>query len=136
MEPRYGQEEGQDLVEYALVLPLFFFLVLSIIELSLLFFDFVTVSNAAREGARAGVVVASDACDAGCVDDIAETAAGRLTTGLLPDRLDVFIRHPDVDIIEVEVRYQAPLLTRMIFEVLGGTGSVEISSTATMVKEG
>lgn len=136
MKPRYGQEKGQDLVEYALVLPLFLFLVLSIIELSLLFFDYVTVSNAAREGARAGVVVASDICDAGCVDDLAETAASRLTTGLLPERLNVFVRHPDVDVVEVEVRYQAPLLTRMIFEVLGGTGSVEISSTATMVKEG
>lgn len=136
MKPRYGQEEGQDLVEYALVLPLFLFLVLSIIELSILFFDYVTVSNAAREGARAGVFVASDACDASCVDDMAELAASRLTTGLLSDRLDVVVRHPDVDIIEVEVRYRAPLMTRMIFEVLGGSGSVEITSTATMVKEG
>jgi Flp pilus assembly protein TadG len=54
MNPRHGQERGQDLVEYALVLPLFLFLAFSIIELSLLFFDYITVSNAAREGARAG----------------------------------------------------------------------------------
>ncbi len=136
MKPRYGQEEGQDLVEYALVLPLFLFLVLTIIELSLLFFDYVTVSNAAREGARAGVVVTSQECDAGCVDGLAEAAASRLTTGLIADRLEVLVRHPDAGIVEVEVRYQAPLMTRLIFEVLGGSGSVEISSTATMVKEG
>ena len=70
------------------------------------------------------------------MDNLAETAAGRLTTGLLPDRLDVTVRHPDVDIIEVEVRYQAPLLTRMIFEVLGGPGRSRSPDRKTMVKEG
>ena len=136
MKPRNGQERGQDLVEYALVLPLFLFLAFSIIELSLLFFDYVTVSNAAREGARAGVVVPSDSCDLACVDARAEAAALSLTTGLLDDRLTVIVSHPDVDVIQVEVQYRAPLMTRMIIEALGGIGSVDITSTAFMVKEG
>lgn len=136
MKPRNGQERGQDLVEYALVLPLFLFLALSIIELSLLFFDYVTVSNAAREGARAGIVATSDACNRVCVDALAETAARRLTTGLLDERLTVIVTHPDVDVVQVEVQYRAPLLTRMIVEAVGGVGSVDISSAATMMSEG
>ena len=64
-----------------------------------------------------------------------DTIRGTRATGeVLLDGKNVY--DPDVDVVEVEVRYQAPLLTRMIVEVLGGTGSVEISSTATMVKEG
>lgn len=130
MNPRNGQERGQDLVEYALVLPLFLFLALSIIELSLLFFSYVTVSNAAREGARAGIVAVSD------VDAQAESAARDLTVGLIQERLNVIVTHPDPDVIQVEVQYSAPLLTRMIIEAVGGTGSVDLSSTATMMSEG
>jgi len=136
MNPRNGQERGQDLVEYALVLPLFLFLALSIIELSLLFFDYVTVSNAAREGARAGIVAVSDICDRACVDALAESAARDMTVGLIADRLDVLVTHPDVDVVQVEVQYSAPLLTRMIVEAVGGAGSVELSSIATMMSEG
>lgn len=136
MNPRHGQERGQDLVEYALVLPLFLFLAFSIIELSLLFFDYITVSNAAREGARAGIVAVSDACDRGCVDNLAAAAARDLTTGLINDRLTVIVTHPDVDVVQVEVQYNAPLLTRMIIEAVGGAGSVELSSVAIMTSEG
>jgi len=124
------------LVEYALVLPLFLFLAFSIIELSLLFFDYVTVSNAAREGARAGLVATSEACDQGCVDDLAETAARGMTVGLIAERVNVLVTHPDVDLVQVEVEYSAPLLTRMIIEAVGGAGSVDISSSATMMREG
>ncbi len=136
MNPRHGQERGQDLVEYALVLPLFLFLAFSIIELSLLFFDYVTVSNAAREGARAGVVMPSDECDLSCVDGLAEAAARDLTAGLIIDRLDVSVTHPDTDQIRVEVRYRAPLLTQMVVEAVGGSGEVNIVSSAIMTREG
>jgi Flp pilus assembly protein TadG len=136
MNPRHGQERGQDLVEYALVLPLFLFLAFSIIELSLLFFDYVTVSNAAREGARAGIVMASNECNLACVDNLAEAAARDLTVGLIADRLDVFVTHPDTDQVQVEVRYSAPLITGMVIKAVGGSGEVDIVSSATMTREG
>lgn len=136
MNPRYGQERGQDLVEYALVLPFFLFLAFTIIELSLLFFNYVTVSNAAREGARAGIIAATDECDQACVDDLAAAASRSLTTGLLPEQLEITVSHPRTDMIRVDVRYSAPLLTRMVMQAVGGTGLVDITSSATMMREG
>ena len=123
------------MVEYALILPLFLFLVFSIIEFSVLFFSFVTVSNAAREGARAGIVVASDACDQGCIDALVETAARRLLTGLADEALAVIVTHPDPGVVRVEVRYRADLLTRMIVEAFGGQGHLDLSATSTMGRE-
>ena len=48
---------GQDLVEYALVLPLLLTVMVGIAELSLIGFRYVNVASAAREGARRGIVV-------------------------------------------------------------------------------
>jgi hypothetical protein len=69
-------------------------------------------------------------------DALAESAARDLTVGLIAERIDVIVSHPDVDVVQVEVQYSAPLLTRMIVEAVGGAGSVELSSVATMMSEG
>ena len=136
MKPRFGQERGQDLVEYALILPLFLFLVISIIEISVLFFSYVTVSNAAREGARVATAVASSSCDQTCVDNRARAAALELTTGLPNSNIQVNITHPDPFVVNVEVRYRADLLTRMVVDALGGQGFLTLSSSSTMRREG
>lgn len=136
MKPRMGQERGQDLVEYALILPLFLFLVISVIEISVLFFSYVTVSNAAREGARVAATVASDSCNQACIDALAREAALALTTGLPNDSIQVNISHPDSFAVRVEVRYRADLLTRMVVDALGGQGFLMLSSTSTMRREG
>ena len=64
MKPRYGyREEGQDGRIRPGPAP-FFFPGTQHYRIKLpLFFDYVTVSNAAREGARALEVAASDVCD-------------------------------------------------------------------------
>jgi Flp pilus assembly protein TadG len=49
-------QAGQSLVEFALVLPLLLILLLGIIEFGLLLYDQAVITNAAREGARAGIV--------------------------------------------------------------------------------
>ncbi len=136
MKPRFGQERGQDLVEYALILPLFLFLVIGFIEISVLFFSYVTVSNAAREGARVATAVASSSCDQTCIDGLAREAALALTTGLPNDSIQVNISHPDPFVVRVEVRYRADLLTRMVVDSLGGKGFLTLSSTSTMRREG
>ena len=53
---RIGQERGAELIEMALVLPLLLLIVGGIIDFGLLFREFNVVTNAAREGARAGVL--------------------------------------------------------------------------------
>ncbi|MFZ1767652.1 MAG: TadE family protein [Caldilinea sp.] len=138
MKPRFGQERGQDLVEYALILPLFLFLVFTIIELSMLFFAYVTVSNAAREGARTAASALSNTCDQTCVDALAESAARSLTTGLVNENVQVItsrFNRGEVPVIQVEVLYRAEFLTRMVVEALNGTGHLDLSAASTMARE-
>jgi Flp pilus assembly protein TadG len=47
---------GQEIVEYALVLPILLALMLGIMELGMAVFNYNTMSNAAREAARTGIV--------------------------------------------------------------------------------
>lgn len=49
-------QKGVAAVEFAIIAPLFFMLVFGIIEFSLALFDKAIITNASREGARAGIV--------------------------------------------------------------------------------
>ncbi len=51
---------GQALVELALIVPILLFLVLGVVEFGRLFNAYMTVQHAAREGARLGILGASD----------------------------------------------------------------------------
>jgi Flp pilus assembly protein TadG len=55
------KEEGQALVEFALLLPVLLLVVLGIIQFGIIFSGYITVVSAAREGARAAIVGESDA---------------------------------------------------------------------------
>lgn len=48
---------GQELVEYALTLPILLLLVIGIMEFGVTIFVYNTMANAAREGARVGAVM-------------------------------------------------------------------------------
>lgn len=50
------REDGQSLVEFALVLPVLLFLMCGIIDFGWLFYNQIALNNAAREGARCAVV--------------------------------------------------------------------------------
>jgi Flp pilus assembly protein TadG len=54
---RRRRERGQDLIEYALILPVLLLLIFGVVELALIFFSYNTISDAAREAARWGVIV-------------------------------------------------------------------------------
>ena len=49
-------QKGASAVEFAIVLPLVVLLLFGIIEFSILFYDKAVITNASREGARAGIV--------------------------------------------------------------------------------
>lgn len=53
---RWGSEQGAQLVEFALVLPLLLLVVLGIAEFGFIFMRYEVVTNAAREGARIAVL--------------------------------------------------------------------------------
>jgi hypothetical protein len=54
------KQEGQALVEMALVIPLFFLLLFGVIEMGRIGHAYITVSNAAREGARLATTGGTD----------------------------------------------------------------------------
>ena len=56
---RKNGEKGQALVEFALLFPIFLLLLFAIIDFGMGFYSWITVTNAAREGARLGVVMAT-----------------------------------------------------------------------------
>ena len=61
---RLGREEGAELIETALTLPLLLLVVVGIIEFGFVFQKYEIVTNAAREGARVVVLPAFSAADA------------------------------------------------------------------------
>jgi Flp pilus assembly protein TadG len=52
----YPRQQGTSLVEFAFVAPVFFLLLFGIIEFGVILFDKATITNASREGARAGIL--------------------------------------------------------------------------------
>ena len=64
---RKNGEKGQALVEFALLVPIFLLLLFAVVDFGMGFYSWITVTNAAREGARLGAVhaplnVASSPC--------------------------------------------------------------------------
>lgn len=55
------REEGQALVEFVLVLPILLILLLGIVEFGQIYFSYILVQSASRDGARYGSVGATDA---------------------------------------------------------------------------
>lgn len=54
-------ENGQALVEFAVVLPVLLLLVMGILQFGMMLNSYLTIENASREGARAGIIGDSDA---------------------------------------------------------------------------
>lgn len=63
---RRGRSRGQTLVEFALIAPLFFLLLFSIIEFGRAVYYIQMLNNAAREGARYAIVHGLGTAETGC----------------------------------------------------------------------
>jgi hypothetical protein len=60
---RMSLQKGQDLAEFALILPLLMLIVFGVLDLGRAFFSAITIANAAREGARKAVLTFDDIND-------------------------------------------------------------------------
>ena len=127
---RCRDERGQSLVEAALGFPLLMLLFFGIIEFSLVVFTYNTLSNAAREGARYGTMRPNDT--AGMA-----TAARSLTTAIQCGGAGMSVSSslPAADTVRVDVDCNVPLLTQMMVQALGGTGTIPLHASATMQVE-
>jgi Flp pilus assembly protein TadG len=59
---RLRREDGQSFVEFAFIMPFLVFLVLAIVQFGRGFHDYITITDAARVGARAAAVSRTTAC--------------------------------------------------------------------------
>ena len=60
---REKKEDGQAMVEFALILPIFLLILCGIIDFGWLFYNQISLNNACREGARYAVVNTADGAD-------------------------------------------------------------------------
>jgi hypothetical protein len=64
MRIKFASQKGAAAVEFAIVMPLLLLIVFGIIEFGLIFFNQQVITNASREGARAGIVSQDPRLDA------------------------------------------------------------------------
>jgi Flp pilus assembly protein TadG len=127
---RNKRTSGQALVEFALLAPLLILIVMGIIEFGRLWMTMITLSGAAREGARVAVVTAPDV---GAV----EAAANRVLNAAGMGSATVTITGPDPDSnneVTVRVEYTYNVITGSIIPGLGDT--IQLARSAVMHWEG
>ena len=73
---RWRSERGAELIEFAIVMPMLLFIIAGIVDFGMMFRDFEVVTNAAREGARVGVLPGYDVPDVQARVNAYFTAAG------------------------------------------------------------
>jgi len=71
-------EEGQTAVEFALVAPILIIMLLGIIQFGIAFHDYVTLTDAARAGARKAIVTRLSGGDVTVAQQAVRNAAGSL----------------------------------------------------------
>lgn len=99
-------ERGQNLVEFAMIVPIFLLLVFAIVDFGMGFHAWISVTNAAREGARVGAVGA----DAATIEAKVRDTAGSLND----ENLDVVITNAQGqpgEAVSVQVNYEYHLIT-------------------------
>jgi hypothetical protein len=118
---QFQRDSGQDLVEYALAFMAFMTMILLIIEFGVVIWSYDTIANAAREGARYGIIHPDDTAG---IEDVARQRALALNQGRLevvPTRID----EEDNPTIEVVVTYVVQPFTPFL-------RAIQLETAATM----
>jgi Flp pilus assembly protein TadG len=131
--PRWG-ERGASLVEFAMVAPLLVVLLFAIVDFGRAFQTWITLTNAAREGARLGATGA----DADAIRSRVKTTAPGL--GLTDGNISVSYPNGQStgNSVVVTVNHNLTLITPLgsLISLLGSSGSIgssfALSSTADM----
>jgi len=76
MKGRSRGETGASAVEFAIILPVLLLLVFGIIEFSVALYDKAMITNASREGARAGIVFRVPSVTDGEITNVVDTYLG------------------------------------------------------------
>ena len=118
--------KGQSLIEFALILPLFLFVTMGIFDLGRTIYYYSTIYNAAREGARYGAV---NYCDSDGIKEKSSFATAGLTDGIeVADPVIDFDAEGIPEYVVTTVQYRFQAVTPMIGVLLGGDGSITLTS--------
>ena len=129
LHKRIKKEEGQSLVEFALLLPVVLLIMCAVIDFGWLFAHQLVLSNAVRDGARLGITCVDEASFSSKV-----TQRVRNETGICEQSaLRVNARVSGDDVV-VEADYDLRMLTPMASLIVGGMEHC-VSSTCTMRAE-
>ena len=131
----HNRSRGQALVEFALVVPIFFLLVFGLIDLGRAIYVNNAMAQGAREGARWGSVQARSATP-DARETVAEEIAERMTS--VPDasiKVTCIETLPQLgcrinDILIVEVSTDLEMITPIIGQIVG---TLELTSTSRVV---
>ena len=140
-----SRQRGSELVEFAIAAWLLFLLLFGIIEFSVALFDKATITNAAREGARQGILFHPEPRDLGAEDAAIEDVVNNYAAAYLislggPAQMVIDIQRPgggtfsvgDELIVTVSYPYQFLIIPGFIGGLGGG---INLSSTAVMRAE-
>ncbi len=98
-------EKGQTMTEFAIVLPIFVVLLFGIIQFGIAFNNYVTLTDAARAGARKGAVSRNSSNPAGACKSAVLAAAGALKQSILSPRVQCLSSWSAGSDIEVDASY-------------------------------
>jgi Flp pilus assembly protein TadG len=122
------KERGQDLAEYALILPIFLLVIFSIFDMGRAVYYYSALQNSVREGARYGIIYPEDVTG---IENIVRQKA----VGLNVNDLNIYTSYPSGDTIQVRATFQFHIVTPII-GALFGTNELTFSGQTTMHIEG
>ncbi|HEX7976774.1 MAG TPA: TadE/TadG family type IV pilus assembly protein [Anaerolineales bacterium] len=133
MDTQRRRERGQELVEYALLLPIFLLLLMVLLDMGRAIYYYSTVQNAARAGARYGIVHTNDTAGVAA-------AARQIAVGLDPANFTVTVVWDITpagsipDTVNVRVAYHFDIITPIIGTLIG-SNQIFLVGRATMQLE-
>jgi Flp pilus assembly protein TadG len=131
---RLRRERGQELLEYALVLPVLLALILGIMQLALVILSYNTIGDAARQGARFGVT--SDNAD---YPDRIKAVVYQVTDAAGMNRADLSFVTPmkqsDNQRIRVDVTYNMRLIVPIFIAPIASSGRIPLRAVSTKLLE-
>jgi len=131
---RLRRERGQELLEYALVLPVLLALILGIMQLALVILAYNTIGDAARQGARFGVI--SDNAD---YPDKIKAVVYQVTDAAAMNRADLSFVTPmkqsDNQTLRVDVTYNMQLIVPISIVPISSSGRIPLRAVSTKLLE-
>ena len=131
-------QRGQDLIEFAIILPVLAILVFGIIDLGRAAYYFSALQNAAREGARYAIVNPDNTT--GVVNRVKNRAIGinpsdtNFIVGLGSDINNTSDDWDNEDIVQVQTQYSFRLATPFV-GVFFDDGMISMSASSSMQRE-